>query len=374
LGVDGAYVELLLTSKRSRKLAIENLMEKIERIIPPIIAPDGTAHYQSVTSPPDNSVALCLKVSNRVIPVVFVPGIMGSNLSHSSEEKPIWLLDSKWTIGLNWIGKSAKKRKTLLDPNKTAVCGDGKIPTGTKQSETELRRRGWGEVSSMSYGDFLVWLENALDDAQQAKTGLRADLMSSAVSDDPSVEPLTFDEVAMSYKYQFPVHAVGYNWLQSNEDSAERLERRLCAFTAYYRSIGNMCDHVIIVTHSMGGLVARYHSAYIDGKRPELGCVKRSEPITKVLGVVHGAMPATGAATAYKRMKAGTEGLAGFALGRTAAEMVPVFAQSPGALQLLPSPEYGKKWLQIKDDKQVCLYPKKDDVYEEIYTDRDNWW
>jgi len=73
-------------------------------------------------------------------------------------------------------------------------------------------------------------------------------------------------------------------------------------------------------------------------------------------------------------MKAGTEGAVGLALGRTAIEMVPVFAQSPGALQLLPSPDYGKRWLKIKDGTQARLMPETDDVYEEIYMVRDKWW
>src|SRR5579863_2470307 len=108
----------------------------------------------------------------------------------------------------------------------------------------------------MSYGSFLVWLENALNDADASTEygvkGLRAELMNKLVAEAPGVEPLTYDEVALSYKYQFPVHAVGYNWLQSNVKSAQRLRDRIEQFMEHYRSeFGYMCDKVILVTHSM---------------------------------------------------------------------------------------------------------------------------
>src|ERR1700709_2729015 len=107
----------------------------------------------------------------------------------------------------------------------------------------------------MSYGPWLVWLENALNDAHKCKTGLRAELMRQPVADAPGVQALTFDEVALSYKYQFPVHAVGYNWLQSNDESAQYLADKIDAFMNYYRGRGYQCEKVILVTHSMGGLV-----------------------------------------------------------------------------------------------------------------------
>lgn len=54
-----------------------------------------------------------------------------------------------------------------------------------------------------------------------------------------------------------PVHAVGYNWLQSNKTSAEHVAREIDRILAYYRSRNRDAEQVILVTHSMGGLVAR---------------------------------------------------------------------------------------------------------------------
>ncbi|PWF47573.1 hypothetical protein BHT19_0028240, partial [[Kluyvera] intestini] len=88
----------------------------------------------------------------------------------------------------------------------------------------------------------------------------------------------------------YPVHAVGYNWLQSNKVSAKRLATEIERITAYYRSKRNSCEQVILVTHSMGGLVAR-------------ACVQLPEMQERILGVVHGVMPALGAPATYKRIR-----------------------------------------------------------------------
>jgi len=345
-------------------------MAALDRTIPAVVHDDGSVHYSSVMShESDTSSGVCYMIPKRIIPVIFVPGIMGSNLksmaTDENKQKSVWSVDSKWSIGTQWGGKGPAQRKQFLDPAKTEVDGAGSIAKGTKKSEAELRRRGWGEVAAMSYGSFLVWLENALNDADASTdygiTGLRAELMKKLVAEAPGVEPLTYDEVALSYKYQFPVHAVGYNWLQSNEDSAQRLSDRIEQFMEHYRSeFGYMCDKVILVTHSMGGLVARHYSEVLGGH-------------PNVLGIVHGVMPATGAAMAYKRVKAGTEGIAGPVLGADAAEVTAVFAQAPGALQLLPGPDYGMHWLTVRDFDSSTSVPVQD-PYEEVYLQRGVWW
>ncbi|MCG5074929.1 esterase/lipase family protein [Paraburkholderia tagetis] len=342
---------------------------QFERIIPAKIADDGSIHYTSITSPPDNSTAVCYMVPQRIIPVVFVPGVMGTNLArkNANPPEPVWLLDGPGTA-LPWAKQGAATRKRVLNPGTTEVFRRGKISSGTAQTEDELRRRGWGEVAYMSYGEWLAWLENALDDVHEAtdygRKGLRESLCHIVT---PGLEKLVFDEVALSYKYQFPVHAVGYNWLQSNAVSAERLKTRIDEITAWYREKFHwQCDKVILVTHSMGGLVARYYSEVL-GMRD------------KVLGIVHGVMPATGAAAAYKRMKAGTEGtgisgvLAALAVGPNASTMTAVVGNAPGPLQLLPSRDYGMGWLMIRDGERFVALPESD-PYSEIYTVRGTWW
>ncbi|WP_155835140.1 hypothetical protein [Herbaspirillum sp. RV1423] len=360
-------------------------MATIKRIIPPRILKSGVVEYHSVTSPPDDSIAMCHKVPDRIIPVIFVPGVMGSNLqsiaTRTSKSEPVWVVNSTQRVLADWGLRDAKKRKSLLDPNKTELYRTGDLPSGAaprsvfhthptptqKEIDDELLRRGWGEVSHLSYGPWLKWLEESLNDADYTKTGLeyassglRPRLMKELVAHVPGIEPLTFDEVGLSYRYQFPVHAVGYNWLQSNADSAKRLQAKIDEFIRYYDKTYT-CKNVILVTHSMGGLVARHYSEVLNQR-------------DKVLGVVHGVMPTTGAATAYKRVKSGVEGSAGIVVGDDAAEVTAVFAQAPGPLQLLPSAEYGNGWLKIRDGEQRISLPQGNDPYDEIYTVRGKWW
>lgn len=338
-------------------------MATTERVIQPTIAEDGSAHYTSVTSAPDDSTAVCYMVPRRVIPVIFVPGVMGTNLIATDgpyKGQTVWLVNGMVGPAKSWIGSFPSTRKRKLDPKTTDVYEGGDIPSGTAQSEAELRRRGWGTVAKMSYGTLLPFLENALNDAHAAESGLRSLLMKQLIAQEPGVSVLSFEEVALSYKYQLPVHAVGYNWLRSNADSAKHLAKKIREFTSYYKVKGLACEKVIIVTHSMGGLVARYYSE-VDGHRDD------------VLGIVHGVMPTTGSATAYKRVVSGTEGPAGPVLGPNNAAMTPVFAQSPGPLQLLPTIEYGMGWLKIRNGDEQRSLPASD-PYEEIYLQRGRWW
>ncbi|MFJ9448926.1 hypothetical protein [Herbaspirillum sp. NPDC101397] len=360
-------------------------MTTIKRIIPPRILKSGVVEYHSVTSPPDDSIAMCSKVPDRIIPVIFVPGVMGSNLqsieTNATKSKAVWVVNSTKGVAWRWGFRGTEKRKNLLDPAKTEVYHGGDLPSGAaprsvfhthptptqEEIDKELVRRGWGEVSHLSYGPWLKWLEESLNDADYTKTGLeyassglRPRLMKELVAHAPGIDPLTFDEVGLSYRYQFPVHAVGYNWLQSNADSAKRLQAQIDEFIRHYDKTYT-CKNVILVTHSMGGLVARHYSEVLNQR-------------DKVLGVVHGVMPTTGAATAYKRVKSGVEGSAGIVVGDDAAEVTAVFAQAPGPLQLLPSSEYGNGWLKIRDGEQRISLPQGNDPYREIYTVRGKWW
>ncbi len=225
----------------------------------------------------------------------------------------------------------------------------------------------------MSYGNTLVWLENALNDFDDHKNGVRSALMQMDLGAEKGERAPTKDEVGLSYRYRFPVHACGYNWLASNLDSAKRLGERIDQIIERYRLQQQKVEKVILVTHSMGGLVARCCSEVLGYK-------------SKILGVVHGVMPAIGAAAVYRRFKSGTENpgkgfkqwAAGKAaseiLGGDAAEMTAVLSSAPGPLQLLPTVEYGNGWLQIEDGGKTHALPQNGDPYSEIYTVRGRGW
>jgi hypothetical protein len=128
----------------------------------------------------------------------------------------------------------------------------------------------------------------------------------------------------------------------------------------------------------MGGLVARalVHPAY--GNLQD-----------KVLGIVHGVMPAIGAPATYKRMRAGFEdpglmhispsiieaSVVAKVLGNYGDEVTAVLANAPGGLELLPSESYGNGWLRVRHNgHDLEVWPKQGDPYNEIYKVRGKWY
>jgi pimeloyl-ACP methyl ester carboxylesterase len=210
--------------------------------------------------------------------------------------------------------------------------------------------------------------------------GLVAAVLKSFLG--PDAEPVVpgEGELRQVVRSRYPVHAAGYNWTQSNLQSAEDVLAGIRNILQGYRGQGETCRQVILVTHSMGGLVARVVSQLAaEAGEPDL-----------VLGVVHGVMPAIGAPVAYRRMVAGTEaerlvwlkelrGAFPTIAGRTAAETTPVMANAPGALELLPSHLYPPGWLKVErpagaEGVQTVFTLPERDPYQEIYRQRNTWW
>jgi hypothetical protein len=380
----------------------------------------------------DLSVQMVLKAPDRVIPVIFLPGIMGSNLKITSTERMRLLgRDPKrpqsnvaWRPDSIGAGNAYEvthltpgERQLLLEPNTTAVDvynpdsknaqldGDTrhenvKLPDGFdspllrsdpkgvpngRTAAQKARMRGWGEVYFESYGELLQRVESRLQ--RVSVKGKPAPGWEQVVGVDPArwmldrstpQKPLTLDELkAITKGTFFPVHAIGYNWLISNRLSAQAAAQRIRNIVDTYTNgpaRKYKCPGVIVVTHSMGGLLGR---ALI---HPDMGGLQ-----DLVLGVVHGVQPAIGAAAAYKRIHAGFEdpGLVSNLDGSVGAkvagnfgdEVTAVLASSPGGLQLLPSRAYGNGWLKVRlNGHDLATLPAKGDPYEEIYKLRGKWY
>jgi pimeloyl-ACP methyl ester carboxylesterase len=333
----------------------------------------------------------------QAIPIVFVPGIMGSPLIwkggstlFDDQGKWAWFPDGQSWMLSGYGGLSAAERKDLLDPSKTRAlvsAADADRQTVADNLEStiltvdEALRRGWGSVMMSSYGKILEYLET-----QMNYIYFRANVYpgtQAALPGDPNrwgqlrgYVRLTDAQLRKAANWRYPVYAVGYNWLDTNAQAAEFLKQRIDAIRADCRSRLHLkCDKVILVTHSMGGLVARM-------------CAKRYP--SDVLGVVHGVQPAIGAATAYSRVRSGWEsngsllhplesikGMVGaWVLGPTGAEVSTVFANAPGPLELLPNHLYGPGWLRVtaEDGRDELFSMPRADPYEEIYRVPDKWW
>jgi hypothetical protein len=347
--------------------------------------------------------ALCLTTPDLVVPVLFVPGIMGTRLKVKNRDASAWYPpENTWealVTVLKHLNKSAADRQKLLDPNNTEVDDSGPahpdesskallaIAPGATDAE-RAKWRGWGQLYGKSYGEILSLLERSLalifDPASQGeqltatwKTLLMDRQDAAKLGAQKPFTPLEEQHLRDAADVLYPVHAVGYNWLQSNKESGERLAQEIERITAHYRSKGKTCDKVIVVTHSMGGLVGR-------------ACAQMPGMADRILGIVHGVMPAIGAPATYKRIRAGFEGVEQILLGRNAAECTAVMANAPGPLELLPTAQYKtqstdgmRHWLRascVKINEQglpeeTDIFLGEADPYDDIYINNtESWW
>jgi hypothetical protein len=389
----------------------------------------------------------------KIIPVIFLPGVMGSNLRLSKErqkklERPdnrSWRPDDMVGV-VNEVGLAAfdtdiggwyknaspAQRQLILDPNETEVeyyhyteskgrfdpegketlAADqrhqnvpdslqpipplmgpslrmGHLPnrrsaTAKRESPAQIARwRGWSEVLFKgAYGQMLTTAESYLNNMfvhdrinPNWQRVLSNPSTFGAVDFDTALTEKDLRKVAACW---YPVHAMGYNYLKSNGDSARVIADRIRGLTTGYQKRGFQCDEVIIVTHSMGGLLAR---ALIHPKYGNL----LNDPNVKVLGIYHNVMPTMGAAASYKRTRFGfLEGSGTIAeigasvLGIDGKHATAILANAPAALELFPGSAYGKAWLKVLDGsgREMWSLPGNgENALESIYLQpTDKWW
>jgi pimeloyl-ACP methyl ester carboxylesterase len=373
--------------------------------------PDGSWTGRTVLTPTSFTTrGLFTLPSSKVIPVIVVPGIMGSNLRAATSPakranevldpgEPAWRVPNGTFEGLKtarkWKSFDPKKRQQLLDGRTLEVDnrGDIHLPLEARNygtTEAEVRQRWWGEVHWDSYGRLLYGLHVGLNhtfdmDPLDNVRVIRAH-WKDVMACDPAkwgvrnVDKITERELEKHADYYYPVYACGYNWLESCEDSAKWLEQRIERIVAFWTGRKRECRQVILVTHSMGGLVAR-------------ACAKQIPE--KILGVIHGVMPALGAPACYRRIACGTEKWSpsngqvdnikaehvAEILGEHPRDTMPVMAASPGALQLLPNHLYPQPWLHIclvskvnnKDVPREVVHLPLGNPYD-MYRDTTSWY
>ncbi len=304
------------------------------------------------------------------VPIIFVPGIMGSRLARG--EEMAWDPDH---AGLGDVVASAETRKENLigdsfNKDYLQVAGQqgstrkadikhwkGKMttvedlvlkganhqlgkPMHLAQAVQPQVKRGWGTVYWESYGPFLKHLE-AFGKAITESTG--------------------------NCHVYLPVYAYGYNWTASNKDAGAALAKTIDAAKAEMAELKIACKKVIIVSHSMGGFVSRAAS-------------ELHNKCNDIHGICHVAMPDNGSPATYKRMKAGFKGsgMVARVLGHTGPNVTAVLGHAPGGLELLPSSNYKQAdcsadcWLTLEDkDDAVKLYSG---LPYSVYTEARKWW
>ena len=370
---------------------------------------NNTINAKSATSPSTNTAGTSVEVPKLdTIPIIFIPGIMGSNLRNSNDHDTL-----VWRIG-NYAGaaktvynqaqKTPAQLQRELNAESTEVDprGDLYIDPRAKITAKEAKEeRLWGTVHWESYGPSLMFLEGALANVRleatkkswlESRRGYQAiaqddkytpDWLSLLSSNEKGLwnpkkgfESVDKNDIEKLKRFSFPVYALGYNWLQSNALSADDIAKTMKNIKAKY---GKNFHKFIVITHSMGGLVGRSLSKKMGAD---------------IAGIVHGVMPAVGAPAVYRRFVAGSiegDGLkdiaAGLVLGKDTTHVTAVLGSSQGGMELLPSKEYkiikeghapSPTWLSLMgaDEKgtiHVITLPKSD-PYKEIYKAHNVWW
>jgi pimeloyl-ACP methyl ester carboxylesterase len=326
-----------------------------------------------LTPESDTNTVAILQAPLVVIPIIFIPGIMGTNLQNL-DGTVVWNPPNMDGVGplANAIGQlikykftNAAERQTALNPLTTQVYYSGSVDAEGAISNELARIRGWGALSRSAYQPMISRLQKELNKIMEMgkiKAPWDGDALRepSDYGEQKGQKALTEDDLKHAANYRFDVWGGGYNWTKSNRDSSlELIDYIEKTVLASYAKVNEKADKVILVTHSMGGLVAR--------------AICNIHNYSKVLGVVHGVMPATGAAATYHHARCGYEGVAATILGRNAAEVVAVMGNSPGALELIPSAEYngGKPWLKLGGLKDENPQLPVADPYDEIYKSKD---
>lgn len=253
----------------------------------------------TVETNPISSEAVCRIDDNTLetgkIPIVFVPGVMGSRL-HFPDIDQSWDPDSTWAM-IHWVRISAERTRTEF-----ALSNPGEVMSDNDDLTQVQRDRGWAGLAWEFYGTFL-------QDLQRQRFG----------------------------RYQTPVYAIGYDWRQNNRTSGDAVARRINQILEIEGA-----ERFILISHSMGGLVTR-------------ACLKNNADVAgKMMGVVHIAQPVHGGVVLVRRMFTGAvsseDGGWGLStiLGNTRKKFSTIMSALPGPMQLMVTPNYrdtdGSAW------------------------------
>lgn len=216
------------------------------------------------TIPPNGYVPpniIPVSLATVTVPVIVLPGVMGTRLSFPTSMMR--------RLGRNW-------RMPNWDPNSNGEMAKWMIPTG----DEKIAALGFGTPADImrATGDTTGWSTISDHHYRILLEALQRDLAAGA---SPCAGTLGFNPT------HSPVYAFGYDWRQSCSSHAVELDRFINSVLERERA-----RQVILVTHSMGGLVARGALRLI---------------ASKVMGIVHCVQPAVGAVAAARRCITGFE-------------------------------------------------------------------
>jgi pimeloyl-ACP methyl ester carboxylesterase len=198
---------------------------------------------------------------------------MGTRLTFPEHTNlPNWDPDNSREMSKWFLADSADKLRGLDMLSPAGILADSK--------DAEEHRHGWDQIAQSFYRPLLVAIDQAFNTPPAFDLGLP--------------------------QLRCPVWAMGYDWRKSNASHAQALERFIDKVLEIERA-----QQVILVTHSMGGLVAR------------AAMVGFGEALTRrIAGVIHTVQPAVGAVAAARRFRTGFDSDIDGSLGEAMAEML----------------------------------------------------
>ncbi len=375
---------------------------------------ENTSYVSQTTPNSVNTECELPAPAKYVVPIIFIPGIMGSNIMDTKKNK-VWYPKVSISTIVEYSKRDARERQIALNPKTTEVGYDGDIKIDKKKiphvTEDVARARGWGSVIPIGYAKVLIYLESQLNNPFKPLKDQQKDKFNGTTEWEKIVQPgnketekilknwsstkvielLNLEQHEELADYAFPVFACGYNWLDTNMESANKVANRMnnevmAQIKKEYPTA--KFKKFIVVTHSMGGLVTR-------------ALIKNEKVKDKIAGVVHGVMPASGAPAVYQRLTVGWDGWKAstgllnsikawatkFMFGDTSERLTATLASAPGGLELLPFANYSnavdfpknpKAWMIIKaktpTGEITASLPQTADPYTEIYKRKDSWW
>ena len=342
-------------------------------------------------------------LKKKVIPVIFVPGIFGSRLGlpQRNPDKPdpkkdyVWDPDnrgplvkyyakSKWSaiFARDWSDDEINEKTTRLHRTHVSVmtCHSDKSKQRILKALKESRYFKHSVAQAGSYAD-----KQQLLDAIYQRRAERG--WFGTVSD--YVLLLEAIELMEDNDYRYVCYASGQDWRNDLTEEAKKFKTeidRIQAITEYPELGANGVhyeagsEQVIVVTHSQGGLIARYASEV-------LGAEEKANNGTgsKIYGMVHLNQPTTGSPLLYRRFITGakSERMPPFKLMKwpdnvfsevlgTSSYHFTRMANLAGAYALLPTNDYAHQaaasladWLTIAPPE---LKPTDiEDIYEHVY-------
>ena len=244
--------------------------------------------------------------TTKPLPIIFVPGVMGSRLAFATGNK--WDPESTWEMS-HWIFTDQDKLRIEMNHANPATL----IQTGDNRKGDELSRYHYGEVVYSFYVKFIKKL-HALGMGEQGISGRRC-----------------------------PVYAAGYDWRQSNADSAAKVAERVQTALS-----NENAEQFVLISHSMGGLVSRW-------------MLKNNSGLSgKLKAAIHVTQPVLGAVVAYRRFLTGAiseydgggvmDRVIETIMGNTPAKYAMIMSGMRGPIELMPNnalkDTQGNPWLK----------------------------